>query len=65
MSVSIVPPYMFRSIPLTIFRGCNKAQQNGFPIKVIQHIKEKEVTKLNKNPTRKNEEETVQTSNKK
>jgi hypothetical protein len=23
MSVSVVPPYMFRSIPLTIFRGCS------------------------------------------
>jgi hypothetical protein len=40
---------------------CNKAQQNGFPIKVIQNIKEKEITKQNKRPTRKNEEETEQT----
>jgi len=29
---------------------CNIAQQNGFPKKVIQHIKEKEITKLNGRP---------------
>jgi len=40
---------------------CNKAQQNGFPIKVIQDIKEKEKAKQNKRATRKNEEETEQT----
>jgi hypothetical protein len=28
MSVSVVPPYMFRSIPLTIFRGCSCCNAN-------------------------------------
>jgi len=42
----------------------NKAQQNGFPIKVIQNIKEKEIAKQNKRPARKNEEKTEQTNNK-
>jgi len=44
---------------------CNIAQQNGFPIKVIQSIKEKEIAKQNKRPTRKNEEKTEQINNKK
>ena len=39
---------------------CNRAQQNGFPIKVIQNIKKKETAKQNKRPTRKNEEKTEQ-----
>jgi len=44
---------------------CNIAQQNGFPIKVIQNIKEKEIAKQKRRPTRKNEEKTEQTNNKK
>ena len=44
---------------------CNVAQQNVFPIKVIQNIKEKEIAKQNKRPTRKNEEKTEQINNKK
>jgi hypothetical protein len=45
---------------------CNIAQQNGFPKKVIQHIKEKEIAKLKERQKKKeNEEQTEHTSNKK
>ena len=40
----------------------NKAQQNGFPIKVIQNLKEKEITKQNKRPTRENQNRTNRTN---
>ena len=44
---------------------CNIVQQNGFPKKVIQHIKEKEIAKLNERPKKENEEQTEHRSNKK
>ena len=56
------PHYINRELTLSITEQartqeweniCNKAQQNGFPIKVIQNIKEKEITKQIKRPTRK------------
>jgi len=44
---------------------CNIAQQNGFLKNVIQHIKEKEIAKLNERPKKENEEQREHTSNKK
>jgi hypothetical protein len=37
---------------------CNIIKKNGFPKKVIRHIKEKEIAKLNGRPKNENEEQT-------
>jgi hypothetical protein len=44
---------------------CNTAQKNGFPKKVIQHIKEKDTAKLNERTKKESKEQKERTSNKK
>ena len=60
------PHYINRELTLSITEQartqeweniCNKAQQNGFPIKVIQNIKEKEIAKLKQKTDKKKRRE--------